>query len=106
RPAARGSRSKARRAGPPLLLRAVRATWMGVAHVAGGTVRRIGHSARELEPEHRRDGIGLFLLGLAIVVAAREWWGLKGGAGDVIHAVAAGTLGRVAYTIPIAFFLF
>ena len=89
----------------PLLLRAVRATWMGVAHVAGGTVRRIGHGARDLEPEHRRDGVGLFLLGLAVVVAAREWWGLKGEAGDVIHAVVAGTLGRVAYAAPIALLL-
>ena len=77
-----------------------------MAHVAGGAVRRIGHSARELEPEHRRDGIGFFLLGLAVVVAAREWWGLKGMAGDVIHAVVAGTFGRVAYAVPIALLLF
>ena len=78
---------------------------MGVAHVAGGTVRRIGRSASELEPEHRRDGIGFFLLGLTVVVAAREWWGLKGMAGDVIHAVVAGTFGRVAYAVPIALLL-
>ncbi len=77
-----------------------------MAHVAGGTVRRIGHSARDLEPEHRRDGIGFFLLGLAVVVAAREWWGLKGTAGDVIHTVVAGTFGRVAYAVPIALLLF
>jgi len=79
---------------------------MGMAHVAGGTVRRIGRSASELEPEHRRDGIGFFLLGLTVVVAAREWWGLKGMAGDVIHAVVAGTFGRVAYALPIALLLF
>jgi S-DNA-T family DNA segregation ATPase FtsK/SpoIIIE len=79
---------------------------MGMAHVVGGTVRRIGRSASELEPEHRRDGLGFFLLGLAVVVAAREWWGLKGVAGDVIHAVVAGTLGRVAYALPIALLLF
>ena len=72
-----------------------------MAHVAGGTVRRIGSSARELEPEHRRDGIGFAFIALAIVVAAREWWGLQGVAGDVIHAVAAGTLGRVAFALPI-----
>jgi len=79
---------------------------MGIAHVAGGTVRRIGRSAAELEPEHRRDGIGFFLLGLTVVVAAREWWGLKGMAGDVIHAVVAGTFGRVAYALPIVLLLF
>jgi S-DNA-T family DNA segregation ATPase FtsK/SpoIIIE len=79
---------------------------MGLAHIAGGTVRRIGHSARELEPEHRRDGIGLFLLALATLVATSEWWGLKGATGDVVHAVVAGTLGRVAYAAPIALLLF
>jgi len=69
-------------------------------------VRRIGHGASELEPEHRRDGIGLFLLALAVLVATSEWWGLTGRAGEVIHAVVAGTLGRVAYAAPIALLLF
>jgi S-DNA-T family DNA segregation ATPase FtsK/SpoIIIE len=87
-------------------VRAVRATWMGVAHVAGGTVRKIGHSAGNLEPEHRRDGIGLFLLALAVLVATTEWWGLAGRTGDVVHAVVAGTFGRVAYATPIALLLF
>ena len=87
-------------------VRAIRAIWMGIAHVAGGTVRRIGHSASELEPEHRRDGIGLFLLALAVLVATSEWWGLKGTTGDVVHAVVAGTFGRVAYVVPIALLLF
>ncbi|MDQ1482114.1 MAG: segregation ATPase FtsK/SpoIIIE, family, partial [Actinomycetota bacterium] len=79
---------------------------MGIAHVAGGTVRRIGHSARDLEPEHRRDGIGLFLLALAILVATVEWWGLKGGTWHVVHTVVAGTFGRVGYAVPIALMLF
>ncbi len=79
---------------------------MGIAHVAGGTVRRIGRSASELEPEHRRDGIGLFLLALAVLVAASEWWGLKGMTGNIVHAVVAGTFGRVAYAVPIALLLF
>ncbi|HEY5247802.1 MAG TPA: DNA translocase FtsK 4TM domain-containing protein [Dermatophilaceae bacterium] len=79
---------------------------MGIAHLIGGTVRRIGHSAGELEPEHRRDGIGLFLLALAVLVATSEWWGLKGTTGAVVHAVVAGTLGRVAYAVPIALLLF
>jgi S-DNA-T family DNA segregation ATPase FtsK/SpoIIIE len=77
-----------------------------MAHVVGGTVRRIGRSASELEPEHRRDGIGLLLLALAVLVATSEWWGLKGVTGDVVHAVVAGTFGRVAYAVPIALMLF
>ncbi|HET8601135.1 MAG TPA: DNA translocase FtsK 4TM domain-containing protein, partial [Segeticoccus sp.] len=78
---------------------------MGMAHVAGGAVRRVGHSARELEPEHRRDGVGFALIALAIVIAMREWWGLPGMVGDIIHAVAAGTFGRVALALPIALLL-
>ena len=73
-----------------------------MAHVAGGAVRRVGTSARDLEPEHRRDGLGFALIGLAIVVAAREWWAFEGAVGDVVHAVVAGTFGRVAYAVPLA----
>ncbi|HEY7719210.1 MAG TPA: hypothetical protein VH915_10630, partial [Pedococcus sp.] len=51
-------RGQAKGGGLRLPLRAVRGTWMGMAHVAGGAVRKVGHSARELEPEHRRDGLG------------------------------------------------
>jgi DNA segregation ATPase FtsK/SpoIIIE, S-DNA-T family len=76
--------------------------WMGTAHVAGGAARRIGHSARDLDPELRRDGIGLALVAAAVVVAAREWWALSGAVGDGIHAVVAGTFGRVALVLPVA----
>lgn len=95
-------RGQAKGGGLPLPLRAIRGTWMGMAHVAGGAVRRVGHSARDLEPEHRRDGFGFAVIGLAIVVAAREWWAFDGVVGDVVHAVVAGTFGRVAYAVPLA----
>ncbi|WP_191090999.1 FtsK/SpoIIIE family DNA translocase [Serinicoccus hydrothermalis] len=57
-------------------------------------------TAHDLEPEHRRDGAGFLLLALALVVALREWWGLDGFVGDVIHVAAAGTFGRVALVLP------
>ncbi len=79
----------------------VRGVWMGTAHVVGGTARLIGRDARDLDPDHRRDGLALLLLGLAIVIASREWWGLDGAAGDVIHAVVAGTFGTVGLVVPI-----
>ena len=61
RPAARSTRPPAasrppvgrrprRSGGLPFPLRAVRNTWMGVSHLAGGAVRRVGTSAMELEP--------------------------------------------------------
>ena len=39
----------------PLPIAAVQRTWMGVAHATGSGVRRIGTSAGQIEPEHRRD---------------------------------------------------
>ncbi|HWC20937.1 MAG TPA: DNA translocase FtsK 4TM domain-containing protein [Flexivirga sp.] len=78
---------------------------MGVAHVAGGAARRVGHSARDLEPELRRDGLGFALIAAAIVIAAREWWGLTGMAGDVIHAIVAGTFGLGALVLPLVLVL-
>ena len=96
---------KARGGGLPMPLRALKATWMGVAHTAGGAVRRVGSVGSDLQPEHRRDGIGLLLIALAIIVAAREWWHLPGVAGDVIHGVFAGTFGRLAVFLPIVLLL-
>ncbi|WP_129336815.1 FtsK/SpoIIIE family DNA translocase [Cellulomonas endophytica] len=84
-----------------LPVRMLRGAFMGVAHVVGGTARRVGRGARDLDPAHRRDGIAFTLLGLAVVVAAREWWALSGTAGDVIHAVVAGTFGVVGVAVPI-----
>jgi S-DNA-T family DNA segregation ATPase FtsK/SpoIIIE len=82
-------------------LRALRSTWMGVAHTAGGAVRRVGSAGSDLEPEHRRDGLGLLFIALAIIVAAREWWNLSGPVGDGIHAVVAGTFGRLSVGVPV-----
>ena len=78
---------------------------MGVSHVAGGAVRRVGASARDLEPEHRRDGVGFGLIALAIIVAAREWWGVRGVFGEAVHAVVAGTFGRIGYAVPLVLLL-
>src|SRR5215469_10527102 len=57
------------------LARAIAAAWMLVAHAVGAGVRAFGKSARDLDPLHRRDGIGLALLGTALVVAATIWFG-------------------------------
>ncbi|MGL5909641.1 MAG: DNA translocase FtsK 4TM domain-containing protein, partial [Phycicoccus sp.] len=92
----------ARGGGLPLPLRAAQSTWMGLAHATGAVARKVGDAGRELQPEHRRDGLGLLLVALAVVVAAREWWGLPGAVGVVVHAVVAGTFGTVAYAVPIA----
>jgi S-DNA-T family DNA segregation ATPase FtsK/SpoIIIE len=83
------------------LARVLATAWLGVAHAIGGGVRRVGNTASELEPEHRRDGAGLFLVGLAVVVAAAVWWQLPGGLGDFIRTVVAGSVGLLAWFVPL-----
>ena len=82
-------------------MRAVRGLWLGLAHGLGGMTRGISHGAKDLDPAHRRDGVAFFLVALAVVVAAREWWGIAGGFGDGVHAVVAGTFGVVGVAVPV-----
>jgi S-DNA-T family DNA segregation ATPase FtsK/SpoIIIE len=81
--------------------RGLAAVWLGAAHVLGAAVRKIGHTARELDPEHRRDGAGLFLIGLAVVVAAAVWWQLPGGVGDTTRTVVNGSVGLLGWFVPL-----
>ncbi len=83
------------------LWHALRSFWMGLAHAVGLVVRRIGHTARELEPEHRRDGAGLFLMALAVVVAASVWWRLPGQLGDTTRTVVNGSVGLLGWFVPL-----
>ncbi len=102
----RGGRKGARSGDLPLPLRAAQSTWMGVAHATGAVARKVGDTGRDLDPEHRRDGLGLLLIALAVVVAAREWWGMPGAVGVVVHAVVSGTFGLVGYAVPVVLLMF
>ncbi|AXT85202.1 cell division protein FtsK [Aeromicrobium sp. A1-2] len=75
--------------------------WLGIAGLVGAIVRSIGHSAKDLEPDQRRDGVGFGVLGLGIIVAASVWWNLPGAVGNVIREICAGSVGLLAWAVPI-----
>ena len=74
---------------------------MVVAGSAGFTARRFGNSARDLDPEHRRDGVGLLWLGIGIVLAASIWWRMDNPMGRSISAFMHGAAGSVAWLTPV-----
>jgi S-DNA-T family DNA segregation ATPase FtsK/SpoIIIE len=81
--------------------RGVAAVWLGIAHAIGAVARSIGRSARDLDPEQRRDGVGLFVIGLAVVAAAAVWWQLPGTVMGSVRTVVAGSVGKVGWLVPL-----
>jgi len=93
------------RPGPAVYLgRGLRAAWLGLAHGVGWMVRAVGRqaaTARELDPEHRRDGAGLFLLGLAILSAVAVWFSSAGPVGDRLADTIRLFVGAISIVLPI-----
>ncbi|TDC82272.1 DNA translocase FtsK [Micromonospora sp. KC606] len=84
--------------------RAIGALWMGLAHGVGWAVRGAGRqvaSARDLDPEHRRDGGGLFLFGLAILSGVGIWFSGAGPLGERIADTTRLFLGAIAVVVPV-----
>jgi len=110
-PAKRTSRSRRGAAGiGPLRLfgRALIAMWMGLAHALGWLVRAVGRkaaTARELDPEHRRDGAGLAVLGLAVLLAAGVWFNAAGPVGVWLANTVRLFLGGIAAALPVLLLL-
>jgi S-DNA-T family DNA segregation ATPase FtsK/SpoIIIE len=102
-------KAAAKKAAPPKpapnptggVYRLVRALWLGLAHAVGAVFRGIGQGAKNLDPAHRKDGIALLLLGLALIVAAGTWSNLRGPVGDLVEIIVTGAFGRLDLLVPI-----
>ncbi|MET8118101.1 DNA translocase FtsK 4TM domain-containing protein [Micromonospora sp. NPDC005189] len=98
-------RTTAARPGPAVYLgRAVGALWMGVAHGMGWAVRAAGRqaaSARDLDPEHRRDGAGLLMFGLALLSAVALWFSGAGPVGARLADSIRLFLGAISVVVPV-----
>jgi S-DNA-T family DNA segregation ATPase FtsK/SpoIIIE len=83
------------------LFRVSGAGWMLAAGAAGFGARRFGRSARDLHPDHRRDGIGLFWLGVTILLGAGIWARMHNAVGRGIYIAASSVFGELAFAIPL-----
>ncbi|RQX19026.1 cell division protein FtsK [Micromonospora ureilytica] len=93
------------RPGPAVYVgRAVGALWMGLAHGMGWAVRAAGRqaaSARDLDPEHRRDGAGLLMFGLALLSAVALWLSGAGPVGARLADTIRLFLGAISVVVPV-----
>ena len=85
---------------PNPILRGLAAFWRGLAHGLGAIARGFGGVDKDVDPALRRDGVGLFMLLLAIVLAARAWFMLPGPVGSAIEVATTTVLGLSATFVP------
>ncbi|HEY2949046.1 MAG TPA: DNA translocase FtsK 4TM domain-containing protein, partial [Micromonosporaceae bacterium] len=84
--------------------RGLGALWMGLAHGVGWIVRAVGRqaaTARELDPEHRRDGGGLLVLGLAVVLGVAVYTSNAGPLGQWLADSVRLFFGAIAVALPL-----
>lgn len=86
-----GSRTKPRRS---------RAGSSSLARGVGTVVRAVGKT-KEIDPAHRRDGLALLYLGLAVIAAAGVWWQAGGPVGHWFDWVVRFIIGSAAIALPL-----
>ena len=83
-----------------LLLKGIGAGFRGLASGVGWVARSFGGAAQDVDPKLRRDGWGLFLLTLGIVVAARFWFALPGPVGEFLYVAVSTVFGSLSVVVP------
>ncbi len=86
------------------LLRGIAALFRGLASGVGWLARSFGGAAKDVDPKLRRDGMGLLLLALAIVIAARFWFALPGPVGEGLGNAISSVFGTLSVVIPAVLF--
>jgi DNA segregation ATPase FtsK/SpoIIIE, S-DNA-T family len=83
------------------LIKTIALGYMMVAGSLGSAVRWIGGNARDLHPHHKRDGVGMFTLGIAIVLGASVWWHLPNPVGRGVYELTSALFGMLAWSVPV-----
>ncbi|HJY58628.1 MAG TPA: DNA translocase FtsK 4TM domain-containing protein, partial [Streptosporangiaceae bacterium] len=81
--------------------RVLQGAWMALAGAVGWVARSVGRGARDLEPHHRRDGVGLLTLGVAIVLAGGLWLRMDNTVGRGIYEAVTAGVGSLAFLAPV-----
>jgi S-DNA-T family DNA segregation ATPase FtsK/SpoIIIE len=86
--------------------RAVGALWGYLARSLGASVRFIARGARDLDPEHHRDGAALLVLILSLSAFAGTWFHADNFVGRNLYALFYGAFGRIGVLAPLVLLYF
>ena len=90
----------------PLILSGLAATWHLIAKSLGSSIRFVARGAKELDPEHHRDGAALALFLLALISVTGTWMGADNILGRNVYSLLYGALGSIAVVTPVALLYF
>jgi S-DNA-T family DNA segregation ATPase FtsK/SpoIIIE len=85
--------------------RGIRRLWLLVARWCGQLIRAVGAGAsatRSIDRAHKRDGLALGLLAVALICAVGTWLGAAGPIGGLADDAVRVWFGLLAYVIPVA----
>lgn len=74
--------------------------WGALGRGVGSLVRTVSRT-KDLDPEHRRDGLGLLLIALAVITGAGVWWQAGGPVGQWVDVAVRSSVGFPAVIVPV-----
>ncbi|MFM1786563.1 MAG: hypothetical protein RL228_513 [Actinomycetota bacterium] len=85
--------------------RGIKFIWVSIGHALGGVARSIGDDAKGLDPEHRRDGLGLALVALAVTTATSIWFGVENWLVAFMGMIVTSLVGAFDVLVPVLILL-
>ncbi|MFR9804362.1 DNA translocase FtsK 4TM domain-containing protein [Pseudonocardia sp. RS010] len=100
KPASRTPARRPPRQGPDLIDRGIDAVGRGVVRMTKSAGRAAGRT-RDIDPAHRRDGLGVLFVVLAVISAAGIWWEAGGPVGRGFSAGVGAVFGVSGALLPV-----
>ena len=91
---------------PKVIASGLATLWRFIAKSLGASIRYVARGARDLDPEHHRDGAALLVLILSLAAIAGTWFQADNLVGRNLYSFFYGAFGRVGVLTPLVFFYF
>jgi S-DNA-T family DNA segregation ATPase FtsK/SpoIIIE len=89
-----------------LIASGLASAWRLIAKSLGSSIRFVARGAKDLDPEHHRDGAALFLFILSLISITGTWMRSDAILGRNVYSFLAGAFGSIAVVIPVALIYF